>query len=252
MLAGMASPAPELARRGGYFAQTRSATYAAALALPVMALYEVSIRAVDASTGTGVRNGADAILRGFIARFGPTGSLVLPGAVTLVLVGMALRERRRGVRLRRGYLLFAVLEALAYALVLGGVVGRLTALVLPHRMALGTGLAGMPLWAQVVLSLGAGFYEEVLFRGLVLGGLRGLFALAGVRPLLRDAVAVFLSAALFSAYHHLLGDPFSVGVFVFRLIAGLVLSVLLVLRGFGITVLTHAFYDVLFSLGLAM
>jgi hypothetical protein len=43
-----------------------------------------------------------------------------------------------------------------------------------------------------------------------------------------------------------------VSVFVFRLIAGLLLSGMLVLRGFGITVLTHAFYDVLFSLGLAL
>ncbi|MBS2028864.1 MAG: CPBP family intramembrane metalloprotease [Deltaproteobacteria bacterium] len=244
----MSAPAVAIPKplQRGYWAQTRTWTYAALLALPVMVLYEAGVRLVDAATHTGIRNGADAILRSFVGLVGRGGSLVLPIAVAVVLGGLALRER---APVRRDWLGYAVLESFAYALVFGGVAGKLTALLLPR--ALGTGLDAMPIWAQAVLSLGAGLYEEVLFRGLVLGGLRwGLgFWLSSTK---RDAAAVLLSAALFSAYHHLLGDPFHVSVFVFRLVAGVLLSLLLVLRGFGITVLTHAFYDVLFSLGLAM
>jgi membrane protease YdiL (CAAX protease family) len=245
----MASPAVAAPSPRGYFAQTRSWTYSAALALPVLAIYELAVLGVDAGTHSGVRNGADALLRSVAALLGG-GFWLVPVVTAAVLLFLAFRERRSGVALRRGWLLGATVEALAYALFFGGVVGRLTALVLPRAM-LGTGLDGMPVWAQVVLSLGAGFYEEVLFRGLVLGGLRSALGL-WMQPRARDALAVFASAAIFSAYHHLLGDPFSVSVFVFRLIAGLLLSGLLVLRGFGITVLTHAFYDVLFSLGLAL
>jgi hypothetical protein len=82
--------------------------------------------------------------------------------------------------------------------------------------------------------------------------LRQLLGLLFARAFLRDALAVVLAAAAFSAYHYLGAERFALGTFVFRLIAGLALSALLVLRGFGITVMTHAFYDVLFSLGLAM
>ena len=246
----MGSPAAAIPKplQRGYWAQTRTWTYAALLALPVMALYEVGVRLVDRATGTGIRNGADAILRSFVALAGRGGSLVLPIAVTLVLVGFALKDRKRA-QVRRDWLAYAVLEAFGYALIFGGVAGRLTALLLPR--ALGTGLDAMPLWAQAVLSLGAGFYEEVLFRGIVLGGLRWGLGL-WLSPTKRDALAVLISATLFSAYHHLLGDPFHVSVFVFRLVAGVLLSLLLVLRGFGITVLTHAFYDVLFTFGLGL
>jgi membrane protease YdiL (CAAX protease family) len=140
-------------------------------------------------------------------------------------------------------------EAALYALLLGGVVARITALILPQAL-LEPGVGGMPLPAQVVLSLGAGFYEEVVFRGLVLGGLRwGLRAL-GREGRGADAVAVLAAALIFSAYHYVgvYADPLSIASFTFRFVAGLVLSVLLVLRGFGITVLTHALYDVLVAL----
>ena len=246
----MASPAIAQPRPSGYFAQTRSWTYSAILALPVMVLYEVGVRGVDRATGTGVRNGADALLRSLVLSLG-AGALVLPALVAAVLLFLAFRERKKGIILRRGFVLLAVLEALGYALFFGGFIGRLTAMVLPHA-ALGTGFGAVPIWAQVVLSLGAGFYEEVLFRGIVLGALRELFGMIFVQAFLRDALAVVLAAAAFSAYHYLGAEPFAVGTFMFRLIAGLALSALLVLRGFGVTVLTHAFYDVLFSLGLAM
>lgn len=243
-----AAPAPR-----GYFAQTRTWTYAAALALPVMLVYEVSVRGVDALLGMPVRNGADAMLRGLMAHVGWFGSLALPLAVAAVLLFLAFRERGN-VQLKQGWLAISVGEAFLYALFFGGVVGRLTALFLPRSLGLGTGVGKFPLWAELVLSLGAGFYEEVLFRGLLLGGLRRLFGLFTARAAVRDGGAVLLAAAIFSAYHHIgpYADPFSLGVFTFRLIAGLVLSLLLVLRGFGITVLTHAFYDVLVSVGLAM
>lgn len=246
----MGSPAIAQSARAGYFAQTRSWVYSAALALPVMVIYELGVRSVDRATGTGVRNGADAILQSFIAMFGVR-ALVLPVLVTVVLLGLALRDWRRGFGFRRGFALGAVGEAFAYALVFGGVIGRLTALVLPHAR-LGTGMAGLSLPSQIVLSLGAGFYEEVLFRGIVLGALRNLLGMILARDFLRDAISVVLAAAAFSAYHYLGAEHFALGTFVFRLIAGLALSALLVLRGFGVTVLTHAFYDVLFSLGLAM
>ena len=61
---------------------------------------------------------------------------------------------------------------------------------------------------------------------------------------LNNGLAYF-SSTLFSAIHHLgpLGDPFSVWVFTFRLLAGLVFGVIYWFRGFAVAVYTHALYD---------
>ena len=70
--------------------------------------------------------------------------------------------------------------------------------------------------------------------------LRFAEALSGV------AAAVLLSALVFSLFHHIGpgASPLLRREFVFRAIAGLVLGVMFVLRGFGVCVYTHTLYDI--------
>ena len=60
------------------------------------------------------------------------------------------------------------------------------------------------------------------------------------------AVAVVLSALIFSAFHYIgpFGDILALPSFLFRAIGGLLFSLIYVLRGFGIVAWTHALYDV--------
>jgi membrane protease YdiL (CAAX protease family) len=66
-------------------------------------------------------------------------------------------------------------------------------------------------------------------------------------------LSVLVSAALFSAHHHIdfisgqlnQSEPFDLTKFVFRTIAGVYFAVLFAIRGFGITAGTHAFYDII-------
>ena len=98
-----------------------------------------------------------------------------------------------------------------------------------------------------MLSIGAGIYEELLFRVVLVGLLAwGANKLFGWRPLVAGIVATVLGALIFSAFHYIgpYGDPLDVYSFVFRTIAGLFFSGLYLLRGFGITAWTHALYDV--------
>jgi len=57
--------------------------------------------------------------------------------------------------------------------------------------------------------------------------------------------AIFWAAIIFSGFHYVgeLGDKFDAVSFIFRFIAGIILSLLYFLRGFGIAVYTHAIYD---------
>jgi hypothetical protein len=46
-------------------------------------------------------------------------------------------------------------------------------------------------------------------------------------------------------YIGMAGDSFSVSTFLFRTVAGVILSAIFIFRGLGIAVYTHAIYDIL-------
>jgi hypothetical protein len=101
---------------------------------------------------------------------------------------------------------------------------------------------------RLMISLGAGLYEELLFRVLLVSAFTLIARRAlGWKPLAAGVAATLLSALIFSIFHYIgpLGDPWELQSFVFRLIAGLFFSGLYVLRGFGIAAWTHALYDVI-------
>jgi membrane protease YdiL (CAAX protease family) len=117
----------------------------------------------------------------------------------------------------------------------------------PPRMAAASKMPGDPL-TNVIMSFGAGVYEETVFRLGMLGGLVALFErLLGLRRFVALTVGLLLSSAAFSAVHHLgpLGDPLAVWIFVFRMLAGLIFGLLFWFRGFAVAVYTHAIYDVI-------
>jgi hypothetical protein len=104
---------------------------------------------------------------------------------------------------------------------------------------------------QLMVSLGAGLYEELVFRVLLVSGLAALgMKVFGMRPVPAGIMAALLGALIFSAFHYIgpYGDPFQVGSFTFRAIAGLLFSTLYLTRGFGITAWSHALYDVFLTL----
>jgi hypothetical protein len=105
---------------------------------------------------------------------------------------------------------------------------------------------------SVGLSFGAGFYEELFFRLLLVWALQWAFRLLGQNPgmIQNRLIIIFVTATLFSLAHFKfivgsLGDDWNLYVFLFRMLFGGLMSVLLLIRGFGITAWTHALYDVL-------
>jgi membrane protease YdiL (CAAX protease family) len=103
-----------------------------------------------------------------------------------------------------------------------------------------------------MVSLGAGIYEELLFRVLLVTGLMALaHRVFGWAKVPSGIFAAVLGALVFSVFHYVgpYGDPFQVGSFTFRAVAGLLFSGLYIVRGFGVTAWSHALYDVFLSLG---
>lgn len=113
--------------------------------------------------------------------------------------------------------------------------------------AVSDGSGGLiPSWqAGVVFSLGAGIYEELLFRLIAIAALHALFDEILALPKAWSAsLAVALSALAFSFYHFH-GQPFVWGKFLFYAFAGVYLAGVYLLRGFGIAAATHATYDIM-------
>lgn len=157
---------------------------------------------------------------------------------TLVLLG-------RGHALHWNRFLMIGVEGVLYAVLM-----RIAGGFVVTRLALSAG--GVPdAFTGLVMSLGAGFYEELAFRvGLFGVGWRVLvlmFALpAGIGRSFWLVLWAIVTSMVFSGWHHLgaLGDTFDMRTFVFRTVCGILFTLIYSLRGFAPAVWTHALYDI--------
>jgi hypothetical protein len=163
----------------------------------------------------------------------------------------------RGQHLRVRKLVQIVIEGAAYAIAMGAVTSWVVGKVFAGPSA---GKLEGP-FVGLVMSLGAGFYEELAFRAALFGlgakVLLWLFArqrtslalrgpAPGVKRLVVTAVWAIACAATFSGMHYVgsLGDSFDTRSFVARAVLGLTLTFVYVTRGFAAAVWTHTLYDV--------
>lgn len=232
-----------------YWAESRAHRYSLLFALPLLLLYELLEAVAPTRSGGGVvRNGADVLLTSlFSAVLGPRGPLVFMALVIGGALVLVWRDKRGAAPLRLNVFGTMLLESMVLALCFGFVIGAATVqLVGPLRsLAAGSPLEG-PALARLTLSLGAGLYEELLFRVVIVALISNGLRLLGFGPLVAGTVAVIGGALLFSAFHYVgpFGEPLLLESFVFRTLAGLAFSALYLTRGFGITAWTHALYDV--------
>lgn len=209
------------------------------LTLPIFVIYHLGVMFLP------VRNAADLVTQELVQL--AHNDRIAYAALTIGLGSLfvaVLLSLGRGQALRLKSFAWLALEGVVYAIGM-----RLVAAAVVGELFLGTGLVEGR-FMGVIMSLGAGLYEEIAFRVLLFGlGWRCLRVL--VRPSSwpqRASLALgwaLLSALAFSAWHHLgvLGEPFDAQVFVFRAVCALVFTLIYAVRGFAPTVWTHVTYD---------
>ncbi|MHC4549660.1 MAG: lysostaphin resistance A-like protein [Planctomycetota bacterium] len=217
-------------RLARYLAASRRLAAAYVFVLPLFALYQIGL-AFD----EGVRSGTAPVLRELFHRLSHLG-LVFLNLGLLGLLFLAIWRTRSKRHRFPGLYGLMFLESCVW-----------TAAMLLLAVLLTPQLLALPEVARRLVSyVGAGIYEEVLFRFLLMGGLifilrRGL----GGNPFWVVPLAVAASAALFSYAHHGLGgEAFDRGVFVYRVFMGVILGTVFYFRGLGIVVYAHALYNV--------
>ena len=229
-----------------YFQLSRSPYYSLVFAIPLLIAYEGFALFLNQSDLYGIRNSADVFLKLFLAYLGIHGFLGL-GVATLValLVLHVVRGEPRLATIRFSVLVWMLAESLLYSLIFGTIVSTVTGLLLAHPFPLSQS-------AQILVSLGAGIYEEFVFRVLLLAVLVFfLHRLLRLQQRLAYGMASILGAGLFAAFHYLgpYGDVLQLPSFIFRFVAGLILTGLYLARGYGITAYTHSLYDLWLTFG---
>lgn len=229
-----------------YFQLSCSPHYSLIFAIPLLIAYEGFALFLNHSDLYGIRNSADVFLKLFLAYMGIHGFFGFGAAMIVALILFRIiGGGPRFASIRFGVLAWMLVESLVYSLVFGAVVSAITQLLLAQPFPLSRS-------AQVLVSLGAGIYEEFVFRVLLLAALVFfLHRLMHVRQNIAYGVAAVLGATLFSAFHYIgpLGDSLQLPSFMFRFIAGLILTGLYFARGYGITAYTHSLYDLWFTFG---
>jgi membrane protease YdiL (CAAX protease family) len=212
--------------------------------LPFIVLYEAGTRrfAFDPARQTEQRIIAFTLMQDFFNLFGATGKYMPPLAVVGILLSVHI-ARNDPWKAKPSTLCGMGIEGAAWGLPLLAL-GTLSARYMSHYLPLMP--AGEADWRTLfVLSLGAGIYEEMVFR---------LVALTILHMLLIDLLRlprksaylsmVLISSLAFAFYHYLGSEQFGWRSLVFRTTAGVYFAGLFLARGFGVTAFSHACYDI--------
>lgn len=235
-----------------YFQDTKKRSYSFLFGIILMLLYEGSVFLMRSAGRGRVVNAVDSWFDQVLALI-PNGTIFLAVGLALFVATVIYLDRKEGLALKGKVFLFMLLESTLWAAVFFMIIPRfIYKLLNPDTSLLQANhgeLADLTLLEEIGLSLGAGFYEELFFRLIlvsILLGLVKLFKGDPKHPLPKFGVAI-VAALMFSAVHYIgaLGDDFTIYSFTFRFIMGLLFNGLLLLRGFGITAWTHALYDVM-------
>jgi hypothetical protein len=239
------------ARAENYWTISSGPLHSLVLLAPLVVAYEIGsiLHLTDPSEGERRSIHAENLLGDFFQLFGLAG-LFLPGIalLTVLLVWHILSGARFRVNFSVVIGMAAESAAWTIPLVVLSAVHH-SAVTAAVALAAGDGGLGELSWqARLTISIGAGLYEEMLFRLVGITFLHFLLAdLLRVNTKAATALAVAGSALGFALYHQAVLTPagLDAGKLVFFTAAGAYLGAIFVFRGFGVAVATHILYDIL-------
>ena len=225
-----------------YLLKSRTSFYSFLFTLPLFFLYEINILFLSWDDILVVRNGADFLMRNILESFDIYGlygiGLVFFLGLLVTYIFFIKEDKQQEVNVN--FLFIMLAESMLWSVVLYFLLFKFMVLLMNP--------VGKTILQQVTLAIGAGIYEEFLFRVLLIAGLSGILGFVFMwDKTFKNIIAVVLSGGIFSAFHFMgeFGDFFSIELFLIRFFAGLILGVLYMYRGFGITAYTHSIYDLI-------
>jgi hypothetical protein len=224
-----------------YWTESRQPWTSLVFIAPLLALYEAGVLLLQ------VQNGADVWMRKVLDLLGFGQHFLLPILTVGILLGWQ-HLSRHSWRVSLPVLSAMAVECVLLAFVLRFVLQLQNSLL--HAIPGQFQMSIADTCKNAVVYLGAGIYEELLFRLILLSLALWLLRRMGLSAKPRAIAAVVATSLLFAEAHYVgsLGDDFHWDSFIFRFLAGVFFSILFLFRGFGITAGAHAAYDILVGL----
>ena len=224
-----------------YWNVTKNIYYSLLFIFPMLFLYESMCWIQYFGQSAEIRNGADVLIRQIIFGMGNGSEIVYGLFLMIVFFGVMFLNRRvvRNGKLKFTFLLLMIGESLVWC------IGFVIIMSVSEQLLLSI-MERNIIPEQFYLAIGAGIWEELLFRVGAIGlSLSFLTKVVGYSEIYSVIIAVIFSAVIFSLFHYLgpFGDNFAYKSFYLRTLAGIFLGSLYMFRGFGITAYTHIFYD---------
>jgi membrane protease YdiL (CAAX protease family) len=249
------TPGTELLAR--YWSESSRPLVSLAFVAPMLVTYEVGLLLLG---GPAIRSGVDVWLRRFLNFAGLEQYFLLPILTCGILLAW---HHVKGEPWKVGWLVL-------YGMFLECILLGAGLLVIGHwqNAVLGSPASQWTLAASVetgkavtwVAYFGAGIYEELLFRLMLLPALAAMLRSFGLARSTSLVSAVIAGSLLFAVAHYRfeiavgtfqlvnsIGDPFEWITFSFRCMAGVIFSLLFIYRGFGVAAGAHALYDILLA-----
>ncbi len=238
-----------------YLRATRHPRSCLVFLLPLLAIYEGGVLWLaglgDQQPET-VRSGADSWVRWSFESMG-IDPLYLPPLIIIAIFGVwaALRRHDRPSHTVSVWM-GMTLESVLFALLLWACDRTPWPILSQATGPIAVSADPNAALAQTVSYVGAGIYEELLFRLVLLQVLFRMILMSEASRFVAGGFAILLSSLAFAAAHHIggQGEAFVPEVFMFRAMAGIYFALLCQLRGFGVAAGTHALYDVLVGVAL--
>ncbi len=227
-----------------YLNSSKTIHYSLILTLPLLAIYEFGVLILFRESFFELRNSGEILLRSLFQNLG----LIDPYIVSAILLGLFLIVMIRGYQVEKkpgiqaNYFIYMLIESMLWGSILFIALQLFTQLPL-QIITFEDKLANMN------LAIGAGIFEELIFRMIIISALmvvltRGLAIPSGWAA----PGAIILAAGIFAAFH-LFMEVYSLPVFSQRVFGGILLGVLYRFRGYGISVYTHIIYNFLILAG---
>ncbi len=229
-----------------YFSDTKNLLYSFLISLPLFLTYELLILISQPDASKIVRISVDSWFKSLFSYFGTNTVSITLLVVALFGVFILYKEREHLKRLKFSFFPFMIAESAVYAVITTLIASFFITAI--FAFAGGGPVSSLTGLQKFALSLGAGLYEELFFRVILVSAFILLFKkIFNNKTWAATLVAVIFSAFLFSAVHYIgnMGDAFTLSSFTYRFIFGLLLNALYVWRGFGIAAWTHALYDLM-------
>jgi len=229
-------------KNSNYLSVTNSPLYSFIFTIPLFIIYEIGVFTISVNDIVILRNGADVLMRQVLGLFGIYGIYGFSASFMIGFMVAFLRQKKslETTVIKGEYLIWMFFESICWGALLFILMGFTTTLL----MANSTGT----MLQQVVLSIGAGIYEEFVFRVILIAGFGSILGfIFQWKKFAKIISGIILSAALFSLFHFMgdYGEEPNFSVFMMRFIAGIFLGLIYVFRGFGPAAYAHTVYDLI-------